>query len=312
MNKIRVPGKVMLSGEYAVLYGAKAMMMPVPRFLEISETEDRAEESQSHVAQTALKLHIPEIAEFEEIHGIARFNVDSRSFYDEDMLGKTSKLGLGCSAAEAVAVISLRFLRAGKSPAHHKQEILKYALAAHKAAQQGLGSGADVAVCTYKEPVRYSLSEQEYSLEFVKLNQSEKGVQLNLAWTGQAADTRSMVAWFQNWYRKGGRRAKDLAYRLIKASDILASIWFDSSKKELFQLLDEFSDVMARCARAAGIPYFLPIHEEIGEWAKRHGGRAKPTGAGGGDMILLIGELPINELKRLFIPLRLRDMPAEA
>jgi len=302
----------MLSGEYAVLYGAKAMMMPVPRFLEIAETDRPHEGCLSPVTEMAIRLHIPEIAEYEAAHGILQFELDTRSFYNKDVQGKTAKLGLGCSAAESVAVISIRYLKAGRSPAHHKEEILKYALAAHKAAQHGLGSGADVAVCTYNEPVRYSLSEQEYSLEFVKVKQSEMALQLNLAWTGQPADTRSMVARFQSWYRNGGRRAKDLAYRLIKTSDALASSWFNSSKNELFQLLDEFNDAIARCARAAGIPYFLPIHEEIGEWAERHGGRAKPTGAGGGDMILLIGELPVGELKRLFIPLQIGRMATEA
>jgi mevalonate kinase len=42
--------------------------------------------------------------------------------------------------------------------------------------------------------------------------------------------------------------------------------------------------------------YMLPVHARYEEWARRHGGRAKPTGAGGGDMILLVGELPLAQL----------------
>ena len=34
MTSVRIPGKVMLSGEYAVLYGGTAAMAPVPRFLQ--------------------------------------------------------------------------------------------------------------------------------------------------------------------------------------------------------------------------------------------------------------------------------------
>ena len=58
---------------------------------------------------------------------------------------------------------------------------------------------------------------------------------------------------------------------------------------------------MQQIAEIAKMPYKLPIHHEVEEWARSNGGFAKPTGAGGGDMIMLVGDLPYDELElRIF------------
>ena len=54
---------------------------------------------------------------------------------------------------------------------------------------------------------------------------------------------------------------------------------------------------MEECAKLARLPWRISEHEELEEWALEHGGRAKPTGAGGGDLVLLVGDLPLKELK---------------
>lgn len=71
---------------------------------------------------------------------------------------------------------------------------------------------------------------------------------------------------------------------------------------------DEFVSRMAEIATAAKLPWRLGVHEELDEWAREHGGRAKPTGAGGGDLVLLVGDLPLDELKEMLL-LPLWPMP---
>ena len=65
---------------------------------------------------------------------------------------------------------------------------------------------------------------------------------------------------------------------------------------------------MKEISKSAGISYFMPVHTQLDAWARRHGGRCKPTGAGGGDMVLMAGELPLDQLPRLCIPLRVDEL----
>jgi len=301
LKKIRVPGKVMLSGEYAVLYGAKSVLAPVPRFIEVIELSQSPDAAYSPVIRSALNQGIPEIAEFENIPGLPRLKVDCEQFFvkrKDEMI----KLGLGCSAAEAVGVIALRFERAGKPFADYKDAVLEHALKAHNRAQGGLGSGADIAACAYGMPIKYRVSQDGHQLETININDSANQLPMNLLWSGKSADTREMVAKFQSWIDSGGK-SKDLLGNLIRASDNLADAWFKVSQEDLFDFLGRHAKAMRECALASGIEYEIPVHKEIARWTEKHGGRAKPTGAGGGDMILLLGDLPVKELDGLLIPL---------
>lgn len=302
LKKIRVPGKVMLSGEYAVMYGAKSVLVPVPRFIEVAEINQSPDSAYSPAVQAALNHRIPEITEFEDMHDLPQLKIDCDQFFIRDK-DEIIKLGLGCSAAEAVGVIALRFERAGKPFSKYKEDILKHSLKAHNLAQGGLGSGADIAACAYGVPIKYRIDQGDYQLETITINTAASQLPMNLLWSGKSADTREMVNHFQSWVNKGDSQTKGLLANLIRASNNLADAWFYTSIEDLFDLLNHHGMAMRECALASGIAYEIPIHKEIEHWAERHGGRAKPTGAGGGDMILLLGDLPINELDRIIIQL---------
>jgi len=291
----------MLSGEYAVLYGAKSVLVPVPRYLELSESIAPPEISRSKVVDIALKYHIPQIEAYESEAGIPNIEIDRSEFYAKNSTSESVKLGLGGSAAEAVGVVSLRYKRAGLKPADYSDEIFKHAVTIHNQAQTGLGSGADVALCSYGKPLKFSIFKQSHQIEFINFDKIENYIPLHLVWTGQPADTRKLVSRFQNQFADNN---KEILNKLINVSDRLAGSWFVSSQKEVFELIDEFNETMRECASIADMPYRLPIHDELEVWAKNNSGRAKPTGAGGGDMILLVGDLPIEQIKRLVIPLK--------
>ncbi len=301
LKKIRVPGKVMLCGEYAVLYGAKSLLVPVPRFIEVAEINHHPDMVYSPAVQSALDHPIPEIAQFETKHGLPYLKINHEQFFIEQDNRKI-KLGLGSSAAETVGVIGLRFKRAGKPFADYKDVVLKHALEAHNRAQAGLGSGADIAACAYGVPIKYRMKPIGYELETIDINHTQSKIPMNLCWSGKAANTREIVAKFQSWVNSGGQ-AKELLDQLISVSNDLADAWFGESQEGLFYLLDQHALAMRECALASGIEYEIPVHREIADWAYKHSGRAKPTGAGGGDMILLLGDLPIDKLEGMIIQL---------
>jgi mevalonate kinase len=307
LTYVKIPGKVMLSGEYAVLYGGMSVLLPVPRYLEFSEIDSGAVNQYSPVVREAVDLDIPEIAAFETAHGRPAIEINNDDFYMKDDKGNRSKLGLGSSAAESVGVAKLRLKRAGYDLTTDISPLMKYAYMAHDKAQGGIGSGADVAACALACPIKFSSKfdiEQNRVDRYVAGLKPEYQYTLNLLWTGIAADTRAMVKQFGAWYHSQPDKAKAMVGQLKSAADHLAEKWFMVPELELYDGLDEFSIIVNDCAHEAGINYSLPIHHQIEAWARSHGGRAKPTGAGGGDMILLVGDLPVAELKYPIIPLK--------
>lgn len=299
MQEVRIPGKVMLSGEYAVLHGAPAVLVPVERRLHVMKAERPSRDGDTLVVAAARALPIPALADHEADAGVPQVMIDRSEFCAPDAAGRSVKLGIGTSAAEAVGVIALRYECAGIPWLTHWREVAALAIEAHRAAQGGLGSGADVAACALGRPLRYQVSGERFSIEPLAAPPPDHWVPLNLAWTGKPADTRAMVTRFERW--SCCEEASEPLARLRGAAEQLAGAWFCVPQQELFEALDDFAETLQACTTAAGVEYQLPVHARLAAWARRHGGRAKPTGAGGGDMVLLIGDLPLEQLGELLI-----------
>jgi mevalonate kinase len=303
LMKVSIAGKVMLSGEYAVLVGGTAVLIPVPRYLKASEIDIVPERPYSPIIQMALQYPLPEIAKYERKNGRSHIQVDPSEFLTMNDKGFPLKLGLGLAAAEVVAVIGLRFIRAGEPIENNRATILKHALKIYSQAQRGLGCGADVYLCAYGKPLKFRLHKRKPKFELIPTTAPSNLMPLTLVWTGQSTNTRELLGQFDNWLSQDTSETKRLIAALITASDRVANSWFVSSRSEVFAFLDDFNSILNECMRSAGIRHKLPIHEELEKWAKKNGGRAKPTGSGAGDMILLAGDLPIHELNYLNIPI---------
>ncbi len=304
MKSIKIPGKVMLSGEYAVLYGGTAVLLSVPRYILISEGEPAENQITSPVIGESLSIPISELMEFERKFGLPNIEMDKKEFYHQFDDGREVKLGLGSSSAEAAGIIALRFKRAGFDISNNRMTISKYAIMAHRKAQGGKGSGADVAACVFAEPIKFKLERNNFKIDRINIAPPRYDIPLALVWTGEAADTRDFVDRFNVWISADSEKSKGILKELIRSADYLADLWFSAPKSELFPALDEFTELVGRYTALAGIRYELPIHRRLREWAVSNGGRCKPTGAGGGDMALFIGDLPLEELKMLTIPLK--------
>ncbi len=299
MRTVRVPGKVMLSGEYAVLYGGTAVLVPVPRYLTMTEAQSTDPELQSPVIRAALDFPLEETEEYEQEHCLPGVSIDHSEFFKKDADGNPVKLGLGSSAAEAVGIIALRLERAGLGWSENRETIATYADKIHRKVQGGIGSGADIAVCAYRESISFRKDQDTCTVK--PIQKPTHNIPLHLVWTGQPADTRQRVRNFDTWLSREELAAADLLSSLVESSHEIADVWFQSPIDVLFAYLDRFCSALQKCMDAANIPHRLPIHDKLESWAKKHGGRAKPTGAGGGDMILLVGDLPVNELDMMVI-----------
>ncbi|MEO1172143.1 MAG: hypothetical protein AAFX94_08835, partial [Myxococcota bacterium] len=163
MIESHAPGKLILLGEYAVLFGAPALVTAVERRARV--TLEPAEHFRLSAlgldvrAEYANELRIADprlslvAAVFDEVLGegglpAVAVAVDTEEFYlDGD------KLGLGSSAAVAVALADA--LRRSQGQTSPPSQRFRDAYRAHRRAQGGVGSGVDIAASAFGGVLAY-------------------------------------------------------------------------------------------------------------------------------------------------------------
>lgn len=140
------PGKLILTGEYAVLDGAPALVIAVDRrVVARRQPGDDRPPSSPFLLAVARELAQRYGADSPGARAALEIAVDSSAFYAD-----SQKLGLGSSAAVTVAATALALV--AQHRAFDRAEVLAIALAAHANAQGAKGargSGADIAAAVY-------------------------------------------------------------------------------------------------------------------------------------------------------------------
>jgi phosphomevalonate kinase len=150
------PGKLVLTGAYAVLEGAPAIVVAVDRY-------------------ASAEVGAPDDVEVRALH---------------DDAGR--KLGLGSSAASLVASQAARVVARGDDPrdALVRARLFRGAREAH-ARQQSGGSGVDVAASVHGGALRYAIEGADVILRTVAL---PPGLVLAAYWSGTSARTSDLRA----------------------------------------------------------------------------------------------------------------------
>jgi phosphomevalonate kinase len=207
--------------------------------------------------------------------------VDTKSFVD----AHGRKLGLGSSAAAAVA-----FLRA-IAPALDVDGLHAVAQRAHRRFQHGQGSGVDIAASVYGGLVhfrRHSDVADDVSASPLTLRLDDVGVAALVVWSGRSQDTRAFLPAVTK-----SHDAESATPALLAMAD--ATRAFLSSLSALrgggvLAAVEQGHAALKDLGAAAGIDIISEPHAAIAHVARRHGGTAKPSGAGGGDVALAMCE----------------------
>jgi phosphomevalonate kinase len=292
---VRAPGKVVLFGEYAVVEGAPfaALVAAVDRHVTCRYTPGGAG---VEIVARGLppEAGAPIFAEAAVAHArvrpAGRYELDSAAFHTVTETGERVKLGLGSSAAVCVALTGA-LLAAGmadlEAPAV-RREVFECALAAHREASGGKGSGVDVAASAFGGLSRYTLHGPTPADAVVApLAAGLPGGHLGLVFAGASADTRALLT------QVGGLKARVpeatwLAHlaRLDAARGAAESAISDADDAALLGAVTAGRTAVEALAAATGAPLRGPpaVAAAVETLAAAFGGAWKTTGAGGGDL----------------------------
>lgn len=277
------PGKVMLAGEYSVLFGGTALVAPIDRMAQaqfkpadklafFSKTTDRFVQNNEHPLWQSV---VGTQKNFALAMDIGAYSLDTSAFFDES---SKQKLGLGSSAAGVVALSKLLLKQ------RDQNKLLRdYALKAHEDFSEHLGSGADVLVSSWAEAIFFRRNNNNLVIHPIDLR--ALWPHLVFIHTKREQNTRDFVAQALAYAQQDNQAL--LAF--TSSSNLLtAELARARHSQEAGETINELYALLKNFGERAGIDIISKEHQEIYFLARRYGGSAKPSGAGGGDLSIAV------------------------
>lgn len=293
------PGKLFLAGEYAVLDGGPAVLVAVEPGIRVVTTMENSRRPGIRLLapQAGVDTEILPTTNGDNLAGLARFVAACFAVVPEkerrripsalelrvefpQFMRSATKVGLGSSAALVTAVTaSLLELCFGFGATEEmRTQVFARARAAHRCAQAGRGSGADVAACVFGGAVLYDALEPEVLVSPLTWPST---LALLSAWSGRSACTPDLITAYQRTKRNNPSAYALFLERSAGAVRSLASALAGGGN--VVQAWRDAAQVLPTFAEQLGLPYFTPELRLLTEAAARLRIPAKPSGAGGGD-----------------------------
>ena len=272
---VAAPGKIFLVGEYAVLEGGVAVLAAVSRYAVAQYLPGI--EPQSAVVYEAVKRSLVAMGEASTALPPGSVIVDTDAFCQ----GKF-KIGLGSSAATAAATVGAMFETAGLSIDDRQDQIFAVAEAAHRAAQGGVGSGADVAAAVYGGFIKFQRPAGGPIL--VEPIAVPTGLHLVVFWTAEPADTREHVESVQAYAKLAPSSYAMLMGALRTTAERFVNELHAGRATGAVVAAGRYGRQLDELGKAAGVRIVTETFERAAALARELGGDAKPSGAGGGDI----------------------------
>ncbi|MBN2714928.1 MAG: hypothetical protein JXX14_03670, partial [Deltaproteobacteria bacterium] len=240
--RVSAPGKLFLSGEYAVLEGAEAVIDSVGRRVWAIPVRDNI--PQSLLLRDVSKTVAAFLAERagSSAGQLPNIEIDSTGFSIAN-----HKLGIGSSAAVAASATGALFEWAGLDIDSHREMICEVATAAHRAYQKGKGSGADVATSVYGGTIIFSGSRPVVQSRVTDLNKV-------FVWTGKPASTVSLMEKVRKLHMEAPDRYREVMMPMVSLAGRLASAYRDGESSSLIDLTRQYGEAMAALGNAASVP----------------------------------------------------------
>lgn len=268
----RAPGKIVLSGAYAVLEGAPSIVAAVDRYVVVDASRPAALVTDE--VRAAIDAGV----------------IDRAPWFDAAALrtplpdGTSRKLGVGSSAAilvASIAAIAGERLRR-EAPGSLAAAVFPAAYAAHHRAQPG-GSGIDVAASAFGGVITASIREGELAVAPHALPAHTVVEVFASPVSASTGELIRKVHAFAATDPARYRRLLDAAARGSRAA-IAAT-----TPAELVAAIAAQLDALAELGDASGAGIVTPEAAAIRPEAASEGAIFGPSGAGGGDIAVYVG-----------------------
>jgi phosphomevalonate kinase len=272
---VTAPGKLLLLGEYAVLDGFPAVVAAVNRRATGQFVPGR--EAESPLVDLAVRGAADALGPNRTALPRGSVLVDTHAFSQNGV-----KLGIGSSAATAAVTVGAVLEMAGLAVAESIDLIFDVASAAHRAAQGGLGSGADVAAAVYGGMLHYTRSA--HGPATIRRLPPLVGVEMVVFSTGAPSSTVDCLQTVTAFATANPETHRQLLPPIADAVSRFEAGLFARDPAEIFAAIGAAYAGMDMLGQAAGVPIVTPLLAHAATLAHEMGGAAKPSGAGGGDV----------------------------
>lgn len=271
---VSAPGKLLLLGEHAVVYGYPCIVTAIDRRMAISvkNTQIATNGIHSAINNTTFVEKALEI-------GTKAWNLPSNGWEAAIEKSFPNTYGFGSSSAVTVATLSALAEAAGKSPT--KQELFGLAFQVVLSVQ-GVGSGFDVAAAIWGGTIFYKNKGQ--LIEEVPFD--EKDVSFIVGYTDIKADTTTLIQEVAKKKREYPQKVEKI-FQGIEKLVVEAKQRIQEKDWERVGRLMDFNQEYLRDLGVSSqkLEDLIVAAKKAGAWG------AKLSGAGGGDcMIALVGK----------------------
>ncbi len=274
----RAPGKLVLSGAYSVLWGAPCLVGAVDRYALAFRDEPHTHLAAEVAAAVSLGL----------LDRPCRVDVSALRATDASATSGSRKLGLGSSAAIVVATLAAARAELaderGAFPRAERDRLFRDALLAHRTAQEG-GSGVDVAASVYGGVLACRVEAGGGLV--VEPRPLPDGVEVHVVAARQPASTQGMVARVKAFEATSRARFAEILKEARAHAEAAA---LASSASALLAAMRGQDAALRALAAEADVPIFTRDFDHLAAAAAEEGAFFGPSGAGGGDVGIYVGE----------------------
>jgi phosphomevalonate kinase len=275
---VRAPGKLFLVGEYGVLTGGTAVVAAVDRFVTGQFVENA----------TAASALVAEATRLARSHLDAEWGTgwaglpDGAPVIDSAALAAEGrKLGLGSSAAAAAVAVGATFAAAGADVPRDRPTLFVLAERAHRAAQGGRGSGADVAAAVFGGVIAYGRT----AAAAPKIQPlAPAPVEIIVFTAGDPRATPDAVRSVEALAVRDPQRHALRMSELHRAADGFVRGWELRDGPAVVDAARAAGLTLAALGDDAALEIWTAPVRAAAALAEELGGTAKPSGAGGGDV----------------------------
>ena len=277
--------KALIFGEYAVMYGARGVAVALDAKFELHL--NHAHLSGEHSPDPKNLFDAKDVlANWLRPSLVAQIDADDRLFFDD----LNNKYGIGSSAASVVAAVQAH-ARACAALSHcaPPDKLLIQAIEAHRALQNGLGSGIDIAASALGGVV--GAKNCDTAIEVSRLAPHHLPP-MGIFTMHRRAATLPFIRAAERV--RCDRKPKKI---LAQMADLYEEMYADieqASKRRFIETIPRLLALLRSWGECIDMPVIPSDFDIVERLARESGAVVKTAGAGGGDLIIAFAETPAN------------------